>query len=502
MNLPLARLGGSRAARSFVAALALGVLAPDTRGQCEVAQLSGSGGGDDFGRSVSINGKVAVVGDPRFPAPGAAYCFRWDGMQWSKEETLMAPNPATEDQFGKAVAVSGDVAVIGAPGTNAPEFQRGAAYIFRYEPQTLGWELETCLTASDGDAGDLLGFSVSIDGDVVVVGARDDENDGILQSGAAYVFRYNGSDWIEEAKLTDPQGEAGDLFGVSVSVSGDVAIVGAHGNNGPGNDSGAAFVFRYDGMEWMLDSELIASDAVGSERFGFSVSISGTVAVVGAYQDSDDGNASGSAYVYRYVGSAWFEEVKLTASDATALDWFGRSVAVSSDTSTILIGATRDDDEGPESGSTYVFRDDGADWHEAIKLTASDGGANHKFGASVSVDRHVALVGAHRESEDPGAAYVFGGISGLDCNDNGVADSCDIFAGASEDLDGSGIPDECELLGDANGDRVVNVLDLIDVLLCFGQPGVRLCASADIDHDGAVNVDDLLIILDNWGSAV
>ncbi|MCH7721607.1 MAG: FG-GAP repeat protein [Planctomycetes bacterium] len=376
----------------LAAGLAILLATSDARAQCEVAQLVGTGGAG----SARISADVAVVGDTQaFGSLGAAYVFRRgpDGPQdWTLEAVLMAPEPDVEDVFGLAVAVSGGVIVVSAHHADAPEFHSGAAYIFRHDSATGQWGYEATLTASDGDMGDIFGWSVSIDGDAVLIGARDDENDGVSQSGSAYVFRYNreASAWVEEAKLTDPDGEQGDLFGVSVSIRGDAALIGAHGNDSPGLDSGAAFVFRYDGASWDLESELNASDADWGDRFGSSVSLGDDRAIVGAYWENSTpkGNDAGSAYIFRYDGVGWIEEQKITASDADPLDWFGASVSISEDADTTLIGAPDDEEQGFESGSAYVFRytgDTETPWSEVKKLLASDGGpGDHFAGVSMS----------------------------------------------------------------------------------------------------------------------
>jgi hypothetical protein len=187
---------------------ALGVDA-SVRAQCEVAQLGSPGGkiGDAFGQSVSLCHNVAAIGDPlAFSAAGAVYVFRHDGTEWVQEAMLTAPEPDAEDAFASSVAISGDVVVVSAYAADTPEFHGGAAYIYRYAPDASGWALEASLTASDGDFNDIFGFSVSVDSDVALIGARDDENEGVSKSGSAYVFRYTGSEWIEEAKLVDPDG--------------------------------------------------------------------------------------------------------------------------------------------------------------------------------------------------------------------------------------------------------------------------------------------------------
>jgi hypothetical protein len=158
---------------------------------------------------------------------------------------------------------------------------------------------ESKLLASDGTEGDWFGHAVSISGDVALVGAELESDKGTY-SGAAYVFRWNGSSWVEEEKLLASDGLGYDYFGSSVSISGDVALVGAYGDDDNSIiDSGAAYVFRYNGETWVEEDKLLASDGAANDRFGSSVSISGDVALVGAYLDDDNGGDSGSAYLFK-----------------------------------------------------------------------------------------------------------------------------------------------------------------------------------------------------------
>jgi len=211
---------------------------------------------------------------------------------------------------------------------------------------------EQKLLASDGAADDRFGDSVSISGNVALVGAELDDDKG-TDSGSAYVFRWSGGSWVEEQKLLASDGAADDRFGSSVSISGNVALVGAELDDDKGTDSGSAYVFRWNGSSWLEEQKLLASDGAGSDYFGSSVSISGNVALVGAYLDDDNGTYSGSAYVFRWNGSSWVEEQKLLASDGAADDRFGDSVSISGDMA--LVGAFWDDDNGTDSGSAYVF---------------------------------------------------------------------------------------------------------------------------------------------------
>ncbi|MEE9131236.1 MAG: dockerin type I domain-containing protein, partial [Phycisphaerales bacterium] len=393
--------------------------------------------------------------------------------------------------------VSGDVIVVSAHHADAPEFQSGAAYIFRYNPDTTKWEHEATLTASDGDMGDIFGWSVAIDGDVVLIGARDDENDGLDQSGSAYVFRYDPdtSRWIEEAKLTDPNAEEDDLFGVSVSIRDNVALIGAHVNDDAGGATGAAFVFRYDAngaRDWVLEQQLQAFDAKWIAWFGFSVSLADGVALIGAPQD--DGQ-TGAAYVMRYDGQTWVHEAKLLASNPVGpFPMLGRSTSLSRDGMSALGGAPFDDEAGNEAGAVHLFGINGKSWREIEKFTASDTGAGDSFGGSVSLSDDTAVI------KGGGKGYIFAGMQGIDCNKNGEPDACDIFDGTSDDENDNGIPDDCESTpGDINGDGVVNSLDLLILLVNWGRCENCDDCPADLDGNCTVGASDLLILLVNWG---
>lgn len=169
MLTPFARCLGSLIAGSLAVVLAAAASAillatSAARGQCEVQQLIAPGpGGAFFGGSVSVSGDVAVVGDSEgVEGIGVAYVFRRNGLHWELEAELRAPKPDLSDQFGSPVAVAGDVVIVGAHTTDAPEILRGAAHIFRYSPDSSQWTHEAMLTARDGDLLDIFGWSVAL----------------------------------------------------------------------------------------------------------------------------------------------------------------------------------------------------------------------------------------------------------------------------------------------------------------------------------------------------
>ena len=354
--------------------------------------------GDNFGDSVSINGDVALIGangdDDYGNDSGSAYVFRWNGSNWVEEQKLLASDGAAGDRFGQGISISGDVALVAAPGSVG-------AYVFRWNGSN--WVEEQKLLASDDGFGD----SVSISGDVALLGASG-ENDKGYNSGAAFIFRWNGSNWVEEQKLLASDGAANDNFGDSVSISGDVALVGASEEEKGGPQLGKAYVFRWNGSNWVEEQTLRASDGADRDHFGDQVSISGDVALVGAAEEEKPVPGPGKAYVFRWNGSNWVEEQKLLASDGGSADAFGVGASVSGDVA--LVGAPGED--GEDKGSVYVFRWNGSSWVEEQMLRASDGAEGNGFGGdeAVSISGEVALVGADNDDEKgngSGSAYVY-----------------------------------------------------------------------------------------------
>jgi hypothetical protein len=393
------------------------------------AKLTASDGaeGDNFGLSVSVSDDTVVVGarydDDHGTSSGAAYVFdrnQGGADNWGLVKKLTASDGAAEDYFGEAVAVAGDLLVVGASYDDDNGENSGSAYLFsRNQGGADNWGLVKKPTASDGAAGDAFGVSVAMDGDTVVVGAYRDDDYG-TDSGAAYVFDRNqgGADnWGQVTKLTAADGAAWDWFGVRVSIDGDTVVVGTPTDDDLGTDSGSVYVFaRNQGGtdNWGLVKKLTASDGAAEDRFGYAVAISGDNLVVGAYQDDDQDADSGSAYVFsRNQGGAdnWGQVKKLTASDGAAEDHFGQSVAVAGDV--LVVGAYRDDDHGTDSGAAYVFDRNrgGADnWGQVEKVTASDGAAGDYFGSAVSASGDDITLGARLDDDygaDSGSAYVF-----------------------------------------------------------------------------------------------
>jgi uncharacterized repeat protein (TIGR01451 family) len=386
------------------------------RGSIHEAQLLGHGDpvAPDawFGYSVAVSGNTAVVGAPRetvagYAHRGAAYVFVRSGTAWSLQQKLAASDGAADDEFGHSVAVSGDTALVGAWMDDTPAGgSAGSVYVFLRSG--TAWQQFQKLLPSDGDIFDVFGASVSIDGDAAVVGAFRADTAGGTDAGAAYVFARSGFIWSEQQKLTASDGAGGDWFGNAVSVSADTAVVGAI-TGGFGN--GAAYVFVRSGTIWSQQQKLVASDGALNDAFGCAVSVDGDTAVIGAYLDDTPGGIdAGSAYAFVRAGTTWTQQQKLLASDGLLGDWFGWAVSISGDTA--AVGAREDDNSaGLDAGSAYVFVRAGTLWSEQQRLQAPDGSSFDYLGVSVAVSGDTLLAGAPFDdigtAVDAGSAYVF-----------------------------------------------------------------------------------------------
>jgi hypothetical protein len=371
--------------------------------------------------SVSSDGNTAIMGAyADGDEAGSVYIFTRSGITWTQQAKLTASDAVVGVQFGYSVALSsdGNTAVVGAryvddqyEGTDI-----GSVYIFTRTDGT--WDTGTKIRATFPTVSSYFGHSVSIsdDGNTIVVGANQDDDVGI-NTGAAYIFIRSGSTWTQQTKLTAFDGVTGDEFGYSVSISsdGNTVIVGAHRDSDGGADSGSVYVFSRSGSDWTQQAKLTASeDAAANDHFGYSVSISsdGNTAIVGSYGDDDGGTDSGSAYIFTRSGTSWSQYQKIRASDVVATDRFGWSVSISGDGNTAIVGAWTDDDEAGDSGSAYIFVRSGPSWIQKQKIKASDPGSSDRFGWSVSIsgDGTTTVIGAYGDDDggtDSGSAYIF-----------------------------------------------------------------------------------------------
>jgi hypothetical protein len=367
--------------------------------------------GDEFG-VVALDGDTAIIGawydDDTGVDSGSAYVFTSSGTGWAMQQKLLASDGEAGDVFGLVVALDGDTAIITAVLDDDNGVDSGSAYVF-IRTGTI-WTQQAKLLASDGQAGDSFGSSVSLSGDTAFIGAQWDDDNGV-DSGSVYVFTRSGTTWTQQQKLLAPDGAAGDMFGWWVDLDSDTVLIAAKWDDDNGDGSGSAYVFTRTGTTWAFQQKLLASDGAPIDRFGVDVALDGDTAFIAACYDDDMGTDSGSVYVFTRTGNTWTEQQKLTASDGSAGDSFGGCAGtISLDGDTAIIGAWLDKDNGYQSGSAYVFtRTDGI-WKEQQKLLASDGAANDVFGAFIALDGDTAMIWAWYDDDngvDSGSVYVF-----------------------------------------------------------------------------------------------
>ncbi|MDA8745963.1 Ig-like domain-containing protein [Rubripirellula amarantea] len=383
-------------------------------------------GGDRFGYSVDVDGDFAVVGSFLDDAggitnSGSAFVYQRQGPSaWTQVAQLNGDLDATDaqGQFGWSVSIDGDTVVVSAQKDRDVGFQAGAAYVFqRNEGGADNWGRVTKIVGSDTVARDLFGRSIDVSGDTVVVSASVADPVG-ASSGAAYVFERNqggAGNWGQVTKLTGSDQAAGDRFGQSVTIDGDLIAVGAFRHDGAGTDSGTAYVFERNqggANTWGEIKTIEASDAAASDRFGFSLSIDGSTLAVGSPLDDTGGlNQLGSVYVYSQDEGGtnnWGQVTKLLDSNGAAGDRLGLSVAVEGNR--IVAGSPQADGGGNSSGRAVLFEDVFGTWAQSRVLTNEEVTTADEYGISVAVSGNTAIVGSwldNRPGNNSGGAYAF-----------------------------------------------------------------------------------------------
>ena len=369
---------------------------------------------EGFGVSVAISGTTLIVGadfdDDNGAGSGSAYLFDvTDPKNPAQIAKLLANDGAAGDLFGQSVAISGATAIVGALFDDDNGSASGSAYLF---DTTTARQLFKLLP-DDGAALDVFGNSVAISGATAIVGAYWDDDNGLF-SGSAYLFDTTTGRQL--FKLLPDDGAAFDGFGQSVAISGATAIVGTSLDDDNGTDSGSAYLF--DATTGRQLFKLLPDDGAADDRFGFSVAISAPpgkeIAIVGAFADDDNGTISGSAYLFDISDPKNPVQIaKLLANDGAAYDQFGWSVAISGNPGkeVAIVGADFDADNGDASGSAYLF--DTTTGDQLFKLLADDGGAGDEFGYSVGIGDTTAVIGAYRDDDngtDAGSAYLFDAV--------------------------------------------------------------------------------------------
>jgi hypothetical protein len=377
---------------------------------------------DMFGFSLAMSGDTLVVaaafedsgasavdGDQAsnsLSSSGAAYVFVQRGGTWEQQAYLKANDAAAGDYFGTTVAIDEDTIVVGAIRDNilgltlSPD-RAGAAYVFT---RSAGrWTQATKLAPSTAVPGDLLGYSVAVEGDTIAVGAP---HDG--QAGATYVFTRVGGPWKEQQKLRPSGGSAGATFGSAVALSQETLVVGATDDSTEVDRAGSAYIFVRSGTTWSQQQRLVPSPASSGASVGFAVALQGDEVLLGAprvasivsFAQTDPGEV----FAFRRTGQSWKQTARLRAMLPRTSDSFGSSLAVSD--RALLIGACGDGSgargvgadpsrrDRSYSGAAYLYAKENEDWKLSAYLKAANADTNDMFGASAALSGETVVVGA------------------------------------------------------------------------------------------------------------
>jgi len=373
-----------------------------------------------FGSSVAVSGDMAVIGAPfatvnGHEAQGAVYIFKRVGGIWTQTQKLVASDGATFDEFGQAIALlDSKILVITAPLAKVNGHTwAGAVYVFNLVGGT--WVEKQKLAAADGTTNGTFGKSIALNGSYMLIGAGGASTAGVHILGSVYVFNFVGSStggaWSQTQRIAahDPNDDTA-FFGSTVTISAGTALVGAYASTVAGNlGQGLVYVYKLIGRSWGLAGKIIASDGAVRDNFGVSLALQAKTAFIGAPGAAINGNISqGAVYRFEETGPTWIQTQKLIAPDGAAINLFGASVNLVSPN--VLVGAYA---ANSYRGAAYIFSrsSSGQNWANRRKLTASDGQLYDVFGYHTALDGNTALVSAWGadigSNSGQGAAYFF-----------------------------------------------------------------------------------------------
>ncbi|MEO8846560.1 MAG: integrin [Kofleriaceae bacterium] len=440
-------------------------------GQQAYIKASNTNASDQFGSSVAVSadGSTLAVGafgeassavginqnqnDNSIANAGAVYVFSRTGMTWTQQAYIKASNSAANARFGTSVALSADgsTLAVGAFFESGGSAVSGAVYV--YTRIGLTWSQQAYVKASNAESGDLFGFVVALSGDgsTLAVGAYGESSaatgvngnqadNSVSEAGAAYVFTRSGTTWTQQAYVKASNTGPMDLYGYYLALSADgntlavtafyedSAAVGIDGDQADNTamDAGAVYVYTRAGTTWTQQAYVKASNTGTSDRFGTSVALSAngsTLAVGAVLEDSIatgiDGNQadntameSGAVYVFTRAGTSWTQQAYVKASNTDMNDNFGSSVALSTDGSTLAVGASFEsssatgiggnqaDNTAAYSGAAYVFTRAATSWSQEAYVKASNTGASDFFGSSIALSADGSTLAAGAASED------------------------------------------------------------------------------------------------------
>lgn len=414
-----------------------------TLAQRAYAKASNTGVNDLFGYTIALSGDTLAVGayledsfaggidgdqtDDSADGSGAVYVFTRRGESWTQQAYIKGHAKSGGAQFGRALALSGDTLVVGAPADGRggagidpapgadPLPDSGSVHVFRR--RNGSWESENHLKASDAAAGDLFGSAVALSGDTLAVGAYLQDGDA-RDSGAVYLFQRHDGRWTESARIKAPRAQTAGGFGYALALSAGTLAVGAHlegdgERSGDGTGGGSVHIYTRDAGRWTPQTRLRADAPAVNDLFGASLALSGDTLAIGAHlEDGAIADApaenSGAVYVYERRHGAWSRQAYLKAEPGGAGHRFGRGLALNGDV--LAVGASLEDSAGTgispppdaarlrDAGAVYLYTRDEKGWSQRTHIKASNTGAGDMFGYAIALSGDTLAIGAPNES--------------------------------------------------------------------------------------------------------
>lgn len=353
-----------------------------------------AGAGSRFGHDVVMNNEFAAIGAPNVAGHGVVYIYQYQNDQWQKQAEIVPENIEETDSFGRQVFLTDSFLFV------ASEFgYYGKVHV--YKLTNNGWSEVQVIAQSSGGFLDKFGASVSADNSTLLIGAPEKDSQVGNNSGIVYAYEYDGTEWVFSQFITPNDLAASDKFGFSVSVSGQQLAVGSPHHN---LSDGAVYIFEQIGGQWQEKQKLIASDE--SSLFGLSVDMDNLRLAIGDPYGLSDAN--GAVYIYDDNGTSWLESKQLTGDSMNNLGKFGWSVDLAGNR--VVVGAYGDDTALSDAGAAYIFDFDGSDWSFQKQLFADEPNTNEDYAVSVALFNENVMVGAPEDEtvgESAGATYMY-----------------------------------------------------------------------------------------------
>ena len=407
---------------------------------------------DQFGYSVSISENNMVVGAPHPDnnAAGAVYIYQYSFGSWEYLQKIVTPSGASTDNYGSSVAISGKTMVVGAYGDGEKGVNAGAVYVFVFDG--INWVFQQKLIADNLVPGDIFGYSVAIEKDVIVVGSPNKYS----SRGSAYIFVKDVDGWRELEELTDVDYVGAEKYGWSVALDENAIVVGSpnYSDDTSPLNSGAVYVYKKNTSDWMLDKKLQGSSVNSYDSFGYSVDVSGDVIVVGAPNSLN--RSSHSVYIYMNKKGEWLETDRISYGKSPSI---GRSVAV--EDGRIVLGAFTDSVQSVNSGTAYIFENNGYFWEESARIVPENPQNGEWFGHAVALSGNFVVAGS--PSFDFSWLYDAGSAQVYSFENRMCAPNCTLSYEGDMALQAVASPDPVPASGEIHYDISLQITDGVDV---------------------------------------